>query len=234
MPINAPDLLTILPLIVVVSFACLLLIVGLFLPEDRRWVNPLLAAVGLLAALVITLVQQAPAARGGDSPQAFSGMIVVDGFGIFLNVLFLVSGLVGVALAYDYLKRMNLNRNEYYVLLLFSISGMMLMSQAADLIIVFLALELLSFPLYVLSGFARPRPESEEAGLKYFLLGAFSTGFVVYGIALVFGATGATAIAGMDFDSSQNTADRARGLNGAALGLIGLRVKGGTAAYRSW
>ena len=80
---------------------------------------------------------------------------------------------------------------------------MLLMSQAADLIVVFLALELLSIPLYVLAAFARPRPDSEEAGLKYFLLGAFATGFVVYGITLVFGATGS------------NRLDRDRGSSGS-------------------
>ncbi len=92
---------------------------------------------------------------------------------------------------------MGLERGEYYSLLLFSITGMMLMVQAADLIMVFIALELLSIPLYVLSAFNRTQVESEEAGLKYFLLGAFSTGFVVYGIALIFGATNSTSIYGI-------------------------------------
>jgi len=77
---------------------------------------------------------------------------------------------VAIALAYDYIKRMDIERGEYYVILLFSISGMLLMSQANDLIVVFLALELLSIPLYVLAGFARPQVESEEAALKYFLM----------------------------------------------------------------
>ena len=121
-------------------------------------------------------------------------MVVLDGFSSFLNVLFLATGLLGIALAYGYLRRMGIERGEYYTLLLFSVTGMMLMAQATDLIVVFLALELLSIPLYVLAAFARPRLDSEEAGLKYFLLGAFATGFVVYGIALVFGATGATRL----------------------------------------
>ena len=97
-------------------------------------------------------------------------MVVIDGFAVFVNALLLVSGLLGIALAYGYVKRMGLERGEYYTLLLFSVTGMMLMAQAADLIMVFLALELLSIPLYVLAAFARPKVESEEAGLKYFLL----------------------------------------------------------------
>src|SRR6185369_7890891 len=119
-------------------------------------------------------------------------MVVLDGFSVFVNALLLVSGLLGIGLSFGYIKRMNLERGEYYTLMLFSITGMMLMAQAADLIVVFLALELLSIPLYVLAAFARPKVESEEAGIKYFLLGAFSTGFIVYGTALVFGATGST------------------------------------------
>ncbi len=98
-------------------------------------------------------------------------MVVLDGFSSFLDVLFLATGLLGIALAYGYLRRMGIERGEYYALLLFSVTGMMLMAQAADLIVIFLALELLSIPLYVLAAFARPRLDSEEAGLKYFLLG---------------------------------------------------------------
>lgn len=102
---------------------------------------------------------------------------------------------------------MEINRGEFYPLLLYSISGMILMAQAADLIVVFLALELLSIPLYILAGFARPNPASEEAALKYFLLGAFAGGFVVYGVALSFGATGTTSLAGIVAGISSGSAD---------------------------
>ena len=178
------DLLTLLPLIFLTAWACVLLLVDLFIPKGRKGWTAFLAAVGLAMAMGLTL------AYAGQERFAFSGMVVLDGFSSFLSVLFLATGLLGIALAYGYLKRMGIERGEYYALLLFSVTGMMLMAQAADLIVIFLALELLSIPLYVLSAFARPRLDSEEAGLKYFLLGAFSTGFVVYGIALVFGATG--------------------------------------------
>ena len=159
----------ILPLLTLTVWACLLLLVDLFV--KRKWITALLAAVGLAGSLGLTISQV------GSSGAGFNNMVVLDGFSIFVDALLLVAGLFGVALAYSYLKRMGLERGEYYTLLLFSIAGMMLMAQAADLIIVFLALEMLSIPLYVLSAFARPRLESEEAGLKYFLLGAFSTGF---------------------------------------------------------
>jgi NADH-quinone oxidoreductase subunit N len=189
---SSNDLFVLLPLVVLIGWAILLLLAGLWISEKRKGFVALLAAIGLVAALVLTLLQV------GRPPQvAFNSMIVRDGFTIFLNVIFLVSALAGVALAYDYLKRMGIERGEYYSLLLFSTAGMMLMSSAYDLIIVFLALELLSIPLYVLAGFARPRPESEEAALKYFLLGAFATGFVLYGVALIFAATAHTDLSGI-------------------------------------
>jgi NADH-quinone oxidoreductase subunit N len=161
-------------------------------------------------------------------------MVVVDGFSVFVNALLLLSGLLGVALAYDYVKRMGIERGEYYTLLLFSISGMMLMAQAADLIVVFLALELLSLPLYVLSAFARPRADSEESGLKYFLLGAFSSGFVLYGVALVYGATGATSLTGIVAAASTGIESPLLLTIGAALILVGLGFKVAAVPFHMW
>jgi NADH-quinone oxidoreductase subunit N len=126
-----------------------------------------------------------------------------------------------------------IERGEYYTFLLFSVIGMMLMAQAADLIVVFLALELLSIPLYVLAAFARPKVESEEAGLKYFLLGAFSTGFVVYGIALVFGATGTTSIMGVFAAASNGTSGLLLTI-GAALLLVGFGFKVAAVPFHMW
>jgi NADH-quinone oxidoreductase subunit N len=108
------------------------------------------------------------------------------------------------------------------------------MAQAADLIIVFLALELLSIPLYVLAAFARPQAESEEAGIKYFLLGAFATGFVVYGIALVFGATGSTALSGIAVAIGSGTANTLLMLIGAALILVGFGFKVAAVPFHMW
>jgi NADH-quinone oxidoreductase subunit N len=227
------DLYTILPTILLVAWACLLLLVDLFIPKGRKSWTALLAAVGLAGTLGVTLAQ------AGLDLSAFGGMVVLDGFSSFLNVLFLVSGLGAIAIAYGYLKRMGLERGEYYTLILFSLSGMLLMSQAADLIIVFLSLELLSIPLYVLSAFARPRIESEEAGIKYFLLGAFATGFVVYGIALVFGATGSTSLSGII--SAVNLSAFPGGVYsqllltiGAALILVGFGFKVAAVPFHMW
>lgn len=222
------NLTAILPLAVLVLWACVLLLVDLWIPSGRKGITAVLAALGMVVTLVMTVLQ------AGGEQSAFSGMVVIDGFAVFLNVLFLASGLAGIAIAHDYLKRQGIERGEYYTLLLFSISGMMLMAQATDLIVVFLALELLSIPLYIMSGFALPKIASAEAALKYFLLGSFSTGFVVYGIALVYGATGSTSMAEII------AAIGAGGLNttllvvGAALVLIGLGFKVAAVPFHMW
>ncbi|GJQ52434.1 MAG: NADH-quinone oxidoreductase subunit N [Anaerolineaceae bacterium] len=221
------DFTTILPVAILAVWACALLVADLFIPKDRKGVTALLAALGLAISLGYTLSQI------GDERLGFSGMVALDGFSIFLNALILVCGLLGVALAYDYLKRMNIERGEYYVLLLFSSIGAMLMAQAADLIIVFLALELLSIPLYVLSAFARSNVSSEEAGLKYFLLGAFSSGFLVYGIALIFGAAHTTNLYAILAAASASTVSPLLAF-GAALVLIGFGFKIAAVPFHMW
>jgi NADH-quinone oxidoreductase subunit N len=226
------DLRTALPLAVLVGWACLLLIIDLFVSARRKGITALLAAVGLFLVAVITLLQAAQ--LNGASQLAFGGMLVVDGYASFLMLLFLGSGLAGIALSYDYLKQKGIERGEYYSLLLFSIAGMLLMAQAADLIVVFLALELLSIPLYILAGFARSQAASEEAALKYFLLGAFSGGFVVYGVALVFGATGSTALAQVVAAVAGGTANLGLLAAGAGLILIGLGFKVAAVPFHMW
>ena len=224
----------ILPLVFLIGWACVLLLVDLFIPAKRKGWTALLSALGLLIALVILIARLAQDRFAGQPVSAFGGMITVDGFSTFLGALLLFSGLVGIALAYDYNKRMGLERSEYFALLLFAVSGMMLMGHAADLIVVFLALELLSIPLYVLAGIAVPRLESEEASLKYFLLGAFASGFVVYGTALVYGATRTTALSGIVEAVKTGSHDPTLLLVGAALILVGLGFKIAAVPFHMW
>jgi NADH-quinone oxidoreductase subunit N len=221
------DFNTLLPLIVLAAWASVLLLVDLFIPKQRKGLTAVLAALGLILALYFTLVQV------GRQGIGFEGMVVLDGFSTFANVLLLLSGLFGIALGHGYIKRMGLARGEYYTLLLFSVTGMMLMAQAADLIIVFLALELLSIPLYVLAAFARTDPQSQEAGVKYFLLGAFATGFVVYGTALVFGATKTTSLSGI-FAAASGGASTLLLTIGAALILVGFGFKVAAVPFHMW
>ncbi len=229
------DLNTILPIVLLVVWACMLLLVDLFIPRRSKGWTALLAAVGLAAALGLTLAYAGRESTGFCDPNNPGNcMVVLDGFSSFLGSLFLASGLFAIAIAYGYLKRMGLERGEYYTLILFSISGMLLMAQAADLIVVFLALELLSIPLYVLAAFARPRTDSEEAGVKYFLLGAFATGFVVYGITLVFGATNATSLSGIAAAVAAGSFTKYLLLIGAALILVGFSFKVAAVPFHMW
>ncbi len=220
------DYLTILPLIILIAWSCVLLLVDLFIPKTRKWITALLAAGGLAVTLIFTALQI------GKSSVGFNNMVVLDGFSTFANVLLLISGLFGIALAHGYVKRMGIQRGEYFILIIFSVTGMMLMAQAADLIIVFLALELLSIPLYVLAAFTR-KVESEESGVKYFLLGAFATGFVVYGTALIFGSTGTTSLTAIAESASNGTSGLLLSI-GAALLLVGFGFKVAAVPYHMW
>ncbi len=221
------DYTTLLPVLVLTVWACALLLLDLFIPAARKGTTAVLAVFGLALSLGLTLAQI------GDESLGFSGMVVLDGFSIFLNALLLISGMLGVAVAYGYNRRMGIERGEYYSLLLFSLIGMLLMVQAADLIVVFLALELLSIPLYVLSAFDRSRAESEEAGLKYFLLGAFSGGFLVYGVALIFGATNSTSLYKI-VEAAAGGANPLLLSVGAALVLVGFGFKVAAVPFHMW
>ena len=181
-----------LPALLLVAGAVVLLVVELLLPERRKVWVAWLALAGVVVSLVLSLLTFN---QGGE---AFGGMFVADTFTSFVNVIVLIGAGLSILIAMDYLRRTDIeHRTDYYLLLLFTTSGMMFMGAANDLIVIFVSLELLSIPLYVLSGIRRPDLKSEEAALKYFLLGAFSSGFLVYGIAMIYGATGTTSLPGV-------------------------------------
>ncbi len=219
---------TILPLMVLAVWATVLLLVDAFIPAGRKGWTAALAALGLLASLAAAIF------TGGRPASGLGGMVTLDGFSAFLNVLLLGCGLAGIALAYDYLQRTQIERGEYYPLLMFAISGMMLMGMASDLIVVFLALELLSIPLYVLAGMAAPRLNSEEAAIKYFLLGSFASGFLVFGTALIYGATGTTSLSKILAAAQAGPEDTLLLMGGAGLILIGLGFKVAVVPFHMW
>ncbi|MGB3714037.1 MAG: NADH-quinone oxidoreductase subunit N [Candidatus Promineifilaceae bacterium] len=232
MEFEAPsfNLLLILPVLLIMVWAMVLMIVDLILPpEKKKWIA-WLTLVGIALAFVQT-VGLWDYSGGTFTPEGGTPMIAVDNYGTFINAIILLTAFLAVLISVDYLKKANIEREEYYYLMLFSVSGMMLMGMANDLIVVFLALELLSIPLYVLAGFARPRVDSEESAMKYFLLGAFASSFLVFGIALIYGATGSTALP-VVLDSIGN--EPLLGSLGAAFILVGLAFKVAAVPFHMW
>jgi NADH-quinone oxidoreductase subunit N len=170
---------------------------------------------------------------GGYS--ATRGPIAVDAFRWATDILILLGAILAIALSMDYLERERIDIAEAHTLILFATAGMMLLAAARDLVIVFLGIELMSIAVYVLAGLNRRSSRAAEAALKYFLLGAFSAGFLLYGIALVFGATGSTNVADI------GAAILGRGLTtnvmllaGVALLIVGLGFKVAAAPFHMW
>ena len=192
--------------------------------EDLGW----LALVGVALAAVANGWLHGVREVGTDS------MIAVDGFRLFSNWIFLTAALLGMLVSFAYVYRQRLQAGEYYALMLFSVAGMMFMAGARDLIVVFLGLEVMSIAVYTLSAFNRRDRRSAEAGLKYFILGAFSTGFFLYGIALVYGATGSTHLPTIALAVSGGAARGALLLFGVALIGVGFAFKVSAVPFHMW
>ena len=237
-PIRTPsiDWLAIAPYIALFG-AAIVIVLGKALLRGRSWVQEgalLVACLGVLTSGVFVFVQWHIVDRDGPY-QAIAGMVAVDGFAVFVMTVVLLSTLLALFLAAGYLEREQLEGPEYYALMLCSATGMMLMASANDLIIVFLALEILSIALYVLAAFDRRRLTSQEAGLKYFLLGSFSSAIFLYGVALVYGATGSTNLTKIaDFLATTTLLDDGVLLLGIALMLVGLAFKVAAAPFHMW
>ena len=224
---TATDLTAILPTLILVAWGMGLVLVGLAVPLRHRSVSIAgLAVLGLGAALLTCTTLW-------DNPTSgFDGAVTLDNYSLFLSIVFILAGILTVLLSFHYLPDRNIERFEYYPLLLFCISGMTLMSSVNDLVMLFIALELLSIPLYVLAGFARPDEKSEESALKYFLLGAFASAFLIYGIALVYGGTGTTAFP--EIVEGAMGGDLSLTLAGVGLILAGLAFKVAAVPFHMW
>jgi len=170
----------------------------------------------------------------GGARTAIADAIVIDGFSIFIYVVIISAVVMAALLADAYLRREGLDGAEYYVLMLFSASGGMLMASANDLIVVFLGLEVLSIALYTLAGFQQRRAASQEAAIKYFVLGAFSSAFFLYGIALVYGSTGSTNLGVIAEFLRVNSLTNGLLLAGFALLIVGLGFKVAAVPFHMW
>ncbi len=186
------------------------------------------AVASVLAAAVASLWV-------GLNVEASSGLVAVDGFRMAASLVLLGGTLLALLFAFDYGRREGLHIGEFYALVLLATVGMLVLVGARDLILVFLGLELMSIAVYVLTGFNRNDPRSAEAGLKYFLVGAFASAFILYGIALMYGATGSTNIPDV---MERVTASVEEGsvlfFSGVTLLLIGFGYKIAAVPFHMW
>lgn len=171
-----------------------------------------------------------------DGPSsAVAGAIGVDGFSVFLIVLLACTVVLSALVADDFLRKENLDGPAFYVLLMLSAAGGMTMASANDLIVLFLGLEILSLAVYVLVAMHLRRAESQEAGIKYFVLGAFASAFLLYGIALVYGATGSTSLVAIqEFVGGYHLGDDGLLLAGLGLLLVGFGFKVAAVPFHAW
>jgi NADH-quinone oxidoreductase subunit N len=174
------------PQIVLAVFGFVLLLLEAFLPKDKKGILPHLAWIGIALSFFFSVN------LFGSKFSAFNGMALADNFALFFSFIFLISSFLVVLLSISFLKREEQVRGDYYALLLFATLGMMLMASSYDLIVIFLGLEIVSVSLYILSGFRKKDLKSNEASMKFFLMGSFATSFLIFGIALIYGNFGTT------------------------------------------
>ena len=237
---NVESMAAIAPILIVMITGMLVLLGDscIALWRNNRWVSPVVAIAG-----TVTAFMSAGLLLGeGGIRTAFNGAITADAFSQACNLILLVIAVLAILLASTYLENLNLHHGEYYSLVLFSTSGAMLMAAASELIVLFVAIEILSVALYVLAGFARTEPRSEEAALKYFLLGAFAAGFLLYGIALIYGGSagniagqvGTTNLGALGHYLNGNPAPTLMLIAGIGLLLVGLAFKAALIPFHMW
>src|SRR3984893_18915735 len=195
-PIQTVDYIRILPELVLTAFGIIVMMADPFLkPGASRKGLGLVALGGTIAAIAATFCQIAWSARDASfSTPGWVGMVRVDSFAIFFHLLIPAISAICILASLEYLDAQNIRSGEYYALILFGTVGMVLMSSAMELVLIFIALEISSISTYILAGFRRRAATGAESSLKYFLLGSFATAFFLYGVALMFGATGSTSI----------------------------------------
>jgi NADH-quinone oxidoreductase subunit N len=220
------DLLRLAPEFVLCISGMVLMLVEPFLTRGRRSVLASLATLG--AGLAFGAIYY-PATRPGA---AFSGLLQVDGFSVFIHAIVGFVALLVVLGSPDYLEREDLQHGEYYALVLFATAGMGIMSSAAELVTAFIGLEMSSISTYILAGYRRDAPRSNESAMKYFLLGSFATAFFLYGVALVYGATGTTELTHMTLTALPEA--RTLFKVGLALIFVGLAFKVAAAPFQLW
>jgi NADH-quinone oxidoreductase subunit N len=222
------DYIRILPEIVLSLFGMAIMVLDPLLDEEKSQKTlGIIGLVGALSALLSTWFM------AQDPGLAFWSMVRVDGFSVFFHVLVIAIGIVLILTSYEYMAVQKIRAGEYYGLVLFGLVGMCLMSSAVELVLIFIALEISSISTYILAGFRRRSATSSESSLKYFLLGSFATAFFLYGVAMMFGATGSTNID--EISAALNSGNvPVLAYVAVALMFIGLGFKVASAPFHIW
>jgi NADH-quinone oxidoreductase subunit N len=225
------DAVGILPELVLSGAFVVLMLLDLVVPPSRRSWLALFSVMGLAAAFGVSIFGWFDAAHGRS---VYGGSLAYDRFSLFVDDILLVSAALVVLISPGYLNRRGLHYGEYYALILASTVGMMLLASAMSLMVIFLGIELLSIALYILSGFARSEERSQEGALKYLLLGGFASGFLLFGMALVYGETGHTQLALIAAALAKSSAVDPLFLAGVILMFVGLAFKVSAVPFHMW
>ena len=225
---QAVDYVRILPELMLSAFGIVIMLLDPLVDEEKSQKTlGLIAFAGAIAGLLSTwYMAQSPGI-------AFSNMVRVDSFSVFFHFLVIAVAAVVILSSFEYMAVQKIRAGEYYALILFSVVGMGLMSSAVELVLIFIALEISSISTYILAGFRRNEASSSESSLKYFLLGSFATAFFLYGVALMFGATGSTNIETISHTLQTGPAEVLVYL-AVALMLVGLGFKVAAAPLHVW
>jgi len=234
---HGPDYVSILPEIVLSIFGLIIMMLDPVM-DERRSQRTLggVALVGGILTMAATVFQGYYLGHTGFSGFAFWNMVKVDAFSIFFHFVVAAVTILVILASYEYMEVQQIRAGEYYGLLLFGAVGMNLMSSAVELVLIFVALEISSIATYILAGFRRRSAISAESSVKYFLLGSFATSFFLYGVALIFGATGSTSISTIGEALSQFELGHGPMLAyvGVALMFVGLAFKVAAAPFHIW
>jgi NADH-quinone oxidoreductase subunit N len=234
-PIHTVDYIRILPELVLCAFGIIVMMADpLLKPGASRKGLGLISLVGTITAIAATFCQIAWMHRDPSfSDPGWFGMVRVDNFAIFFHLLIPAISAVCILASLEYLDAQNIRSGEYYALILFGTVGMVLMSSAIELVLIFIALEISSIATYVLAGYRRRNAGSAESAIKYFLLGSFATAFFLYGVALMFGATGSTSIPAIQAALAVGNPSLLA-IGATALMIVGIGFKVAAAPFHIW